>query len=345
VDISVSLNGENFEQVIYTVEDDFEQLVAQNAQTIFGDKAIYIIKKKKMHTLTLGGATPDGFLIDLSDIDDPQFYIVEVELQKHPFDGHILPQINKLITSCKNSYNRQKLLDKLFPLSDDVHKRIKKLVGDREVYKFLKDTFDENQSILIIIDGPKPEFKEQMDAHTEWGKMVKVQIISHFKKGENNILTVDPPVTKLLFGDAISTTPEEDTSKKSKYTEQIHLEKSNNTVKNIYEKLKKEFLEAKSTLIFNPVQQFIGVRDDSNARWHPHRENIAAIFVKRKKVWVFCWLSENETKTILESHHHNIRPDGSESCYVEICDTEHWDEIQKLVSELIEKTLGKIKTK
>jgi hypothetical protein len=29
--ISVSLNGDNFEQVIYAKEDDFERLVAENA--------------------------------------------------------------------------------------------------------------------------------------------------------------------------------------------------------------------------------------------------------------------------------------------------------------------------
>jgi hypothetical protein len=77
--ISVSLNGEIFEQVIYSREDDFEQLVAKNAETIFGNKSIYISAKRKINTLTLGGTIPDGFLIDLSDPDDPQFYLVEVK--------------------------------------------------------------------------------------------------------------------------------------------------------------------------------------------------------------------------------------------------------------------------
>jgi hypothetical protein len=45
--ISVSLNGEVFEQVLYSKEDDFEQLVAKNAETIFGDKSIYIDAKKR----------------------------------------------------------------------------------------------------------------------------------------------------------------------------------------------------------------------------------------------------------------------------------------------------------
>jgi len=34
--ISVSLNGEHFEEVIHTKEDAFEQFVAGNAGTIFG---------------------------------------------------------------------------------------------------------------------------------------------------------------------------------------------------------------------------------------------------------------------------------------------------------------------
>jgi len=58
---------------------------------------------------------------------------------------------------------------------------------------------------------------------------------------------------------------------------------------------------------------------------------------------VFCWFSENEANKILESHHHKVKPEESESCYVEICDTNHWDEIQKLVSKLVEKTSGSIK--
>ena len=68
MDISVSLNGEIFEKVFYNKENEFEQLVANNSVTIFGNKAIYIDIKKKVNTSTLGGTIPDGFLIDLSEI-------------------------------------------------------------------------------------------------------------------------------------------------------------------------------------------------------------------------------------------------------------------------------------
>ena len=174
-----------------------------------------------------------------------------------------------------------------------------------------------------------------MDTHTEWGNMVKVQIIKHFKQGENNILIVDPPVAKLPFGDAISATPEEDTVRDSKYTEQFHLENCSASIRDIYGNLKNEFRKVKGTLKFNPVQQYIGVFDDL---WkHPHRKNIAYIYVKKKKLWIYVLLSEDEANKILVSKHHLVEPYDSKSCYVKIDDTNHWDDIQKLVSTLVEK--------
>jgi len=188
--ISVSLNGENFEQVLYTKEDAFEQLVAQNAQTIFSDKAIYIDTKKKVNTSSLGGTIPDGFLIDLTDPDDPQFYLVEVELQNHDFFNHIFPQITKFFAFYRDSKQRHKLINTMYEFfqNDSVlTKKLKDLIGPNEIYKFLKDIVDNNQNILIVIDGSKPEFEEIIDTYTDtWGKMVIVQIVNHFKQDDNN---------------------------------------------------------------------------------------------------------------------------------------------------------------
>ncbi len=327
MDISVSLNGDNFEQVIYAKEDAFEQLVAQNAQTIFGDKAIYIDAKKKMDTSFLGGAIPDGFLIDLSDQNDPQFYIVEVELQKHSF-RHILEQINKFITSCRNSSHQQTLIGKLYEISE-LREIIHNLISPRETYKFLKDTIARNQKILIIIDGLKPEIEEQKKYHTEWEAMVKVQTIKHFKQGENNILIVDPPFENLWPGNTSFPSPEKKVGKDSQYTEEFHLDGCEANVRDTYNKLKSEFLSVKSTLRFNPVKYYVGVRDI---------KNIAAIRFRKRKLLVEFDLSEDEVnKTMKTKHHHKIRLCSSKGPMVEIDDMSHWDEIQKLISKVMEK--------
>jgi predicted transport protein len=340
--ISVSLNGDNFEQVIYAKEDAFEQLVAQNAQTIFGDKAIYIDTKKKVNTSSLGGTIPDGFLIDLSDQDDPQFYLVEVELQNHDFFNHIFPQITKFFAFYRDSKQRHKLIETIFAIFQDdpvLIKKLRDLIGSKEIYKFLKDTLDSNQNILIIIDDPKPEFEEIINTYTDtWGKMVKVQIVNHFKQSENNILTVEPPFQNLPFEDAVSLSPDNESSEPSQYTEEFHLKDRQPQLVEIYNKLKQEFLNEKNALRFSPTRNYIGVVD---------AKRIVYIMVQKKKVRLIVLMAEDDVRGILHSGHHEVvsisaadQPhwgNKEPNCAVNIYDTNHWDEIQKLVATLVEK--------
>ena len=66
-------------------EKEFETVVLENSKLFFGNSSIYIDAKKKIDTKALGSTIPDGFLFDLSDIANPEFYLVEVELTKHDF--------------------------------------------------------------------------------------------------------------------------------------------------------------------------------------------------------------------------------------------------------------------
>ena len=328
--ISVSLNSDIFEQVVYSKESDFEELVAQNAETIFGDKAIYINAKKKLNTSSFGGTIPDGFLIDLSDKEDPQFYLIEVELQKHDFFGHIFPQITKFFAFYRDSKQRQKLIDTIFAFFKEdaiLKQKITELIGSREIYKFLKDTMDNGQNILIVIDESKAEFKEIMDTYTDtWGRMVKVQIINHFQRNNDNILTVEPPFQSIPFEDAISPSLDMETSEPSTYTEEFHLEGCEADVRNAYSKLKSEFLSVKNTLRFNPVKEYIGVRDI---------KNIAAIRFYKKKLLPEVFLPEKEISKIVQ--YHKVRLYPKRGPMIEIDNTSHWDEIKELVFRLVEK--------
>jgi predicted transport protein len=326
--ISVSLNGESFEQVVYSREDAFEQLVAHNAQTIFGDKAIYIDTKKKVNTSSLGGTIPDGFLIDLSDREDPQFYLVEVELQSHDFFRHIFPQITRFFAFYRDSKQRHGLVDTMFGLFEGnpaLTKQMRDLIGPQEIYKFLKDTIDGGQNILIVIDGPKAEFSEIMDTYTDtWGRMVKVQIVSHFQRNSSNILTVEPPFQAIPFEDAIS--PDEEASEPSQYSEEFHLDGHETRIKDLYGRLKTEFLSIKSTLRFNAVKYYVGVRDV---------RNIAAIRFRKKTLLLEALLPQDEANRITQ--HHKVRLYSNRGPMVEIDDTSHWGEIHELIAKLVER--------
>jgi len=344
--ISVSYNDEIFEQVVYSREDEFEQLVVKNAGTIFGDKAVYIDAKKKIKTSALGGTIPDGFLIDLSDIGDPQFYLVEVELQNHDFFKHIFPQITRFFAFYRDSKQRHKLIDTIFAFLEDnfakdmcLAEKLVNIIKSNEVYKFLKDTIDSNQNILIIIDGPKPEFTEIMSTYADtWGKMVKVQIVNHFRRNNNHIITVEPPFQNLPFGDAITPCPEEEISEPSQYTEEFHFQNRPPEIMEIYEKLKKEFITVKATLRFNPTKNYIGVVD---------AKRVAYIQLKRRNVHLILLMSEDDVRKTISSGHHEMVSfsesrqrtwGGSEpSCAVNIYDTNYWDEIRKLIERLVKK--------
>jgi hypothetical protein len=54
-------------------------------------------------------------------------------------------------------------------------------LGDKEIHRFLKDTIENSQNILLILDENKPEVLEVSETYTDtWGKMVKVEILKQY---------------------------------------------------------------------------------------------------------------------------------------------------------------------
>jgi hypothetical protein len=87
------------------VGEEFEELIRLQSKLLFGGNTIFVSTKRKLAGLTLGATIPDGFLFDMSDVENPDFYLVEVELQKHDFHRHIFPQITKFFafSECRQS--------------------------------------------------------------------------------------------------------------------------------------------------------------------------------------------------------------------------------------------------
>jgi hypothetical protein len=76
-------DNEKYYQVVFMRENEFENKIRRNSTLIFGEKSIFLDVKNLINTSSLGGAIPDGFLFDFRDEENPDFYIVEVELEKH----------------------------------------------------------------------------------------------------------------------------------------------------------------------------------------------------------------------------------------------------------------------
>lgn len=104
-------NNKTYSEFQFEIEADFEKEIVLNSKLFFGPNSIYIDAKKKIETKSLGNSIPDGFLFDLSDTENPEFYIVEAELAKHDFYTHIFPQLTKFFGFYKNQKGRTDLVD------------------------------------------------------------------------------------------------------------------------------------------------------------------------------------------------------------------------------------------
>ena len=85
-----------YEEYQYKSEEEFESEVVNQSKKFFGEHTIFIDIKKKIDAKFIGGSIPDGFLFDLTDANNPEFYLVEVELASHDFYHHSFPQITKI---------------------------------------------------------------------------------------------------------------------------------------------------------------------------------------------------------------------------------------------------------
>lgn len=334
--MKIFLNNKAYSEFQYAKEMDFEREVVANSKLFFGVGSIYIDAKKKIASKNLGNSIPDGFLFDLSDKDNPEFYLVEAELATHDFFKHIFPQVTKFFGFFKNSKSQAELVEKIHTIvTTDItlKNEFKKHIGDKEVYKFIKDTIERSQNILLLIDGEKKEMPEIIETYTDtWGKMVKHILIKKFVNNGDSIFTMHPEFENIEFADIENETMDDvdDVAK----NEQSHFEGVSETVKHIYSSIKSDLLNFDTTLVFNPQTYYISIRKE---------KNFAFFQIRNKKIAIVVLNSYEDTLKQMKSHF--VRELGASvqkfynrpSCAIMIENTDNLTEVTTLLKKLIDK--------
>lgn len=330
-------NGKKYEEYKFNLEEELEREVINNAPILFGRNTIYIDAKRKVEAKALGGVVPDGFLFDLSDKDEPEFYIVEIELKSHDFYNHIFPQITKLFAFFRNKKSQSELIEKIFSIintSNELKKEFKKYLGEKEIYKFLKDTIENSQNILLIIDDEKDELPEIMDTYTDtWGKIVKKLIFKKFVHGEETIYSAEPDFREIEFAGAESVDMIE--PREIEYSEEFHLEDVSKEIKSAYFSIKEKLLELNPELVFNPQKYYISV---------VYGRNIAFFKIKKKKIRLLVMLPEDEVRKRIKNHIVKHLSEGVQRfyngpcCEIIIENSENINEIIQLFNYLIKES-------
>jgi len=293
--MSVFYNNKQYSELIYSLEADFEKDIMQNSKPFFGFNSIYIDAKKKIGTTALGGAIPDGFLFNFSDKDNPEFYLVEVELSKHSFWDHIFPQITKFLAFFQNQDKINELVGKIYNLIDDdqeLKDGFVKYTDKSEIFKFIKDIIENNQNILLILDNEKEEIEEVMETYSEWADTVKKLVVKKYTLEDDNIYSVHPDFQDIELPEI----PPEDTRTARPLvvkTEDDHLNRTSQQIRDVYLKIKAGLLQYYPSITFNAKTTYISIANSYN---------IVYFRFTRKDIGIVLAIEEDEAKKALQKH-------------------------------------------
>ncbi|MFD1630580.1 hypothetical protein [Pseudopedobacter beijingensis] len=94
---------EQYTEVPFEKEADLEEAVHFVKEALFGSTRIYLDDKKKIGQKGNTNNLPDGYLIDLTNKQDPKIFVVENDLASHQHLKHIAVQILEFSLSFESS--------------------------------------------------------------------------------------------------------------------------------------------------------------------------------------------------------------------------------------------------
>jgi hypothetical protein len=159
------IDGVKYELWTPPSEDEFERVVKEHTQEIFGEQSIYLDRKQKLKSLSGIGSIPDGYAIILGDV--PHWHIVEVELSSHPLHDHIVAQVGRFISGINNPSIQKGIvnaIDEEIARDDFLKLKLRKAIQPTEIYKFLSDLISKQPILTIIIEKETEELREALNA-------------------------------------------------------------------------------------------------------------------------------------------------------------------------------------
>ncbi len=324
-----------FNEFTYSKEEHFEKDIVKHASFLFGNKTVYIDAKKKIGARAIGNTIPDGYLFDFRDKKNPEFYIVEVELSKHDFYRHIFPQITKFFGFFKNTKSQADFIEKIHTqISEDKEliEQFRKHIGDKELFKFCKDTIENSHNVLLVIDRLKKELPDIIDIYTDtWGKMLKVMEIKKCKFKDEELFIVEPEFADLED----STIQTFDSDEEAIITEEFHTEYVEEKTKLLYQQLKSKLLQELPNLIFNPKKYYVGVRDSKNISFIKFRKKKLSIVVLQPYDKVAETINKSKVRRLSNSvqRYWNIK----ENCEIQL---ENDSILESVVSFIVDSANG-----
>lgn len=204
--------GKTYSYYEYGKEQEFEQVIVQEASHIFGSKSIYIDIKKRIGDSII--TIPDGYLIDFSFEAEPRLYIIENELSSHDPYKHIGSQLLKFAISYKASGRKIKafLLDHLITDTDSLSQIETGLVKARyrNIDDFLESIiFEKPVAAIVVIDQSTPELENVLSQLTMDTDIIEFQTFKNQEEVIHKFTPFNAEIRELSESPKTNLKPEE----------------------------------------------------------------------------------------------------------------------------------------
>jgi len=138
----------------YVSEEELAQMLIEHYKDIFGVDSLFF-DPQTMKTRTRIEARNDGVVLALNQ---NRWYILEVELAKHPLHKHIIPQITEFSIAYEETATRKKIVNTLYTaIRQDAFKAASVQTQIEDLHKSLTDQIDAQPTIAIVIDQKTSE--------------------------------------------------------------------------------------------------------------------------------------------------------------------------------------------
>lgn len=154
------LNKKTYDLSQFSLESEFEKLVEDISDYIFGTSTIYISRKKRIKGSEIV-TIPDAYLIDMTDAANPSLFIIENEIVSHDPFKHIGIQLLKFATSFDEAkYEvRQHLMNEIMQDKEKM-KRLEQGCSEsseRNIDSYLDKAVYGEFKALVLIDEARTE--------------------------------------------------------------------------------------------------------------------------------------------------------------------------------------------
>lgn len=181
-----------YKEYPYQKEAELEDAVNEVKEVLFGSSRIYLDDKKKIGKKGKTNNLPDGYLIDLSNSQDPKIFVVENDLASHQHLKHIAVQILEFSLSFEDSKIKVKnvIKEMLQKRSDDwnICEKFAQENGLENVDYLLETIIQKEDSFnaLLIIDEVSEELETVLIKRFKFP--VEVVTLKRFKNQKEETL-------------------------------------------------------------------------------------------------------------------------------------------------------------